>query len=150
MAIISEEQRKQALAVRLPPFSVEIDKSMVRRVAEAVGDDSPLWQDDAEARKGPNKGMVASPALLHGIYFCGPRPTLPFNVPLKRVLDGGGEWEYSTPIRPGDVLTANTRIVDLVEREGSAGSLLFVVRETQWTNQKGQLVAKMKATTILR
>ncbi len=147
MTIVSEEQRKQALAVRLPPFTVEIDKSMVRRVAEAVGDDNPLWQDSA---KGPTRGMVASPALLHGIYFCGPRPTLPFDVPLKRVLDGGGEWEYSAPIRPGDILTANTRIVDLTEREGSTGSLLLVVRETQWTNQKGQLVAKMKATTILR
>ena len=73
---------------------------------------------------------------------------LPFQLPMGRILDGGGEWEYIKPVRPGDVLTVVDKLYDLRVREGRMGKMLFIVTELTWTNQKGEVVARSLGTLI--
>lgn len=66
-----------------------------------------------------------------------------------RVLNGGGETEYfDVPIRPGDVITESQSVVDMYEREGRMGRMLFTVTETRWTNQNNELVRLYRGTII--
>jgi acyl dehydratase len=150
MAILTEEMRQQAIGLQGNPTTIEVEKGMIRRFCEAIGDNNPLWQETEEAKLGPYKGMVAPPGLFHTLMFVGHRPELPFELPLKRILDGGGEWEYLVPVTPGEKLTSVTRIADVTEREGGSGPMVFLVRETTWTNRRGEVVARSKGTTILR
>ena len=50
-------------------------------------------------------------------------------------MDGGTDIEFFAPIRVGDTLTARSKIVDIYQKEGRSGPLIFVVRETTYTNQ---------------
>jgi hydroxyacyl-ACP dehydratase HTD2-like protein with hotdog domain len=73
---------------------------------------------------------------------------MPFQSPYKRVLNGGTDFEYYEPICAGDVLTATTKITDIVERAGSMGPMLFITSETIYKNQQGRAMAKFRGTLI--
>jgi len=68
---------------------------------------------------------------------------------LKFQLNGGMEVEYGEPMRPGDVITAVSRLAEYREREGRLGLMLFTVIEDTWTNQRDELV-KRTHTTLIR
>ena len=59
------------------------------------------------------------------------------------------EWEFFGPARLGDTLTGVRRIIQFEEKEGKLGHMLFVTRETSWTNQRDELVARSRCTSIL-
>jgi acyl dehydratase len=53
------------------------------------------------------------------------------------------------PIRPGDTLTFRSRTKDVFEKDGKrGGKMLFVIGETEFTNQRGEVVAYMRNTAI--
>jgi len=51
-------------------------------------------------------------------------------------------------MRLGDTISSRTRFVDVFEREGRVGKMLFLVYETTYTNQHGESVAKASYTII--
>ncbi len=55
-------------------------------------------------------------------------------------MNGGQTDTYGAPMRPGDVISARTRLVDWNEREGRLGHTLYVRSEIEWRNQNGELV----------
>jgi len=72
--------------------------------------------------------------------------------PLKatRTMAGGNEVEFFRPMRPGDRITRVGKIVDMTEKEGRSGPLVFTVFENRYTNQDGELVAVERLTAISR
>ena len=63
-------------------------------------------------------------------------------------LNGGLAAEYGAPIRPGDVITAVTRLAEYRERPGRLGLMLFTVSETTWTNDRDEWVKATRSTLI--
>ena len=76
------------------------------------------------------------------------RPQLPFDLPFTRLLDGGSDWEYFEPVRPGDRITAVSRITDIVERTGRLGVMVIVTTETTYRNHFDQVVATQTSSGI--
>jgi len=114
----------------------EVDKTMLSRIAEAIGDADPRWQQEAAP------GFVLAAMVTGG----GELPDKLF--PMQRRVAGGGDWEFLLPIRVGDVITCSTKLADIYEREGKAGKLLFIQAETMITNQRGELAARGKSSLI--
>ena len=151
------EELQKKIGTEGKPVTLEIEKGLIRRYVEAVGDSNPLWQDEEYARSTGYGGIVAPPWLLCALMATFPivsQPkTLPSAVPevrlpRERVLDGGGEWEFSLPLRVGDSITARTKLAKVFEREGRIGKMLFFVYQTNYTNQRGELVARSSSTLI--
>ena len=63
-------------------------------------------------------------------------------------LDGGSEWEYYEPVRPGDRITVTTKISNIFERAGRLGNMMFIQRETKYVNQFGSTAAIQRTTGI--
>ena len=145
--IITDEIRA-AIGMQSEPAVIEIEKGMIKKFAEAVEDLNPLWQDEEYARNARYGGIVAPPGFFMTVMMRGERVEFPFQLPFTRVLDGGGEWEFLKPIRPGDVLTVVNRFADIFEREGRTGKMVFMVTETTWRNQRNEVVARGKSTLI--
>ena len=76
-------------------------------------------------------------------------PLLP-DLPLRRTMAGGTKVACRRPIRAGDVLTATRTLVDISERRGRSGPLIFVVYETRVEDEAGRLVAVETQTRIAR
>ncbi len=69
--------------------------------------------------------------------------------PGTRGMNGGQVDTYGAPMRPGDVVTARSRLMDWDERETRLGLTLFSRNETEWRNQRGEL-AKRRVQTGIR
>ena len=144
-SVITDEMRK-AIGTKGPKCVVEIEKRLIRRFAEAVGDLNPLWLDKEYATKSKNGDITAPPTIFLAVMMSGgaTRPEVPD--PFERVLDIGGEWEFLLPVRPGDEINNVTTLTGMRERNGKLGKMIFWTFETTHTNQKGEVVATSKST----
>ncbi len=55
-------------------------------------------------------------------------------------MNGGQTDTYGVPMRPGDVISARSRLIGWEEREGRLGHTLYVRTEIEWRNQNDELV----------
>ncbi len=55
-------------------------------------------------------------------------------------MNGGQTDTFGVPMRPGDVVTARSRLKDWNERQTRLGLTLFTNTEIEWRNQDGELV----------
>ena len=146
-----------------PTWTIAVSQLEVKRFAVATDDLNPLYLDEEKAKQSHHGGLIAPPLFymapltdpvpesalrLDGLPYEGKFPIPP--TPLPRLMDGGTEIEFFVPIRVGDVLTGRSKIVDIYQKEGRSGPLIFVVRETTYTNQKGEVVLIEKGAAILR
>ena len=138
--------RQQAIGCESAPKTVEVEKGAIIKFAEAIGDDNPVYNDEVAARNSQYGGLVAPPTFLRSVIAG--RPETPFDMPFTRLLDGGSDWEYFRPVRPGDRITAVARIDDINERTGSIGLMLITTVVITYTNQFGQTVATQTSTSI--
>ena len=63
-------------------------------------------------------------------------------------MNGGQTDTYGAPMRPGDVISARSRLVDWWEREGRLGHTLYVRSETEWRNQRDEHVKTRLSISI--
>jgi acyl dehydratase len=131
------------------PVTMHVERGKIREFARAIKDDDPLYADEAYAAREAG-GIVPPVTFLQTVSHWDDgagRPRLPFD--LKRVLHGEQEYEFLGPIHAGDVLTAVSRIADVYEKPGKRGGpMTFAVTETEYRNQRGELVARARHVTI--
>ena len=142
---VTDEVRKQ-IGMQSEAHIVEVERGAIRRFAEAIGDPNPLFNDEASARKTRLGGMVAPPTFCRSLGAA--IPEIKINMPEFRGLDGGSEWEYVDPIRPGDRISVVSKIADIRESAGRLGPMVFITVETSYTNQFNQLCALQRSTVI--
>lgn len=139
-------QMRAAIGVASEPTAHDVEAGAIRRFADAIGDPNPLYRDEPAARESRYGGIVAPPTFLRSMDP-GP-PTVELQVPYPGLLDGGSDWEFFEPVRPGDTITVTSRVVELKERTGRLGPMLFVVRETSYVGQHDRTVAVQRGTFI--
>ena len=139
-------EMRAAIDVESEPLTHDVEKGAIIKFAEAIGDTNPIFNDEVAARQSKYGGMIAPPTFLRSMSAGTLK--VDFRNPYSANLDGGSEWEYFEPIRPGDRITVTTKIADIYERAGRLGNMLFLVRETNYVNQFGNTVAKQRTTGI--
>ncbi len=130
--------------------SDEVEAGAIRKFADACSDPNPLWRDKEYARKTSYRGVIAPPTFYHCLQTVGYARIDP-ELPWKKVtgLNGGNEFEFFKPLRPGDIVSGRARVLDLWGRESkSLGPMLIWIMETIFTNQKGEHVATQRSTFI--
>ncbi|MGE0824536.1 MAG: MaoC family dehydratase N-terminal domain-containing protein [Candidatus Binatia bacterium] len=160
--LITEEIRSW-IGRETPPWTIAVTALDVKRFAVATDDVNPLYVDEEYATQSRYGGLLAPPLFYmapltdpvperelrpDGLPYEGKFPIPP--TPLPRLMDGGTEIEFFVPIRVGDTLTGRCKITDIYQKEGRTGPLIFVLRETTFTNQKGDVVLIEKGSSILR
>jgi len=142
------DEIKGLIGIETGPVIIEVEKGMIKRLAEAVEDPNPLWQDEEYARKSKYGRIIAPPGFLHTAMMVGKKPEIPQLASMTR-LDGGGDWQYFAPIKVGDRLTFTSKLTNVRVREGETGKTFFLTTEMTWRNQEGEMVAVNHSTTIL-
>jgi 3-methylfumaryl-CoA hydratase len=151
MTLLTDEHRKW-IGSEDPPVTVEVSRRDIVKYAVATeqrlekylrGDEAPpmfvfnlfgaLRPLDQLRADGLPRGQSGGPAL-----------------PLKRVMAGGTELIQHRAIRPGDRLTATTRLTDLYEKTGAQGPLIFSVRSMRVVDATGAPVLEEIQTAIAR
>ena len=140
-----------------PPHVKMVERGAIRRYAEAVGDDDPLYHDLEYARGLGHSDIVAPPGFFG--WTVGSVPPLEAVMGLMtavvsagyyRILDAGMSFDLFLPVRAGDVLVASPRVADVEEKQGKSGTMIMCSFETTYMNQNGDVVAKSYQKVICR
>jgi 3-methylfumaryl-CoA hydratase len=151
MPLLTEEHRAW-IGREEPPIAVEVSRRDIVKYSIATeqiqqkylrGDEAPpMFIFNLFGALRPLEELRAD-GLARG-RGAGPK------LPLQRVMAGGTELRAQRPIRPGDRLTGTQRIVDMYEKQGSQGPLIFTVRSLRVTDADGELVLEEIQTGIAR
>jgi acyl dehydratase len=131
------------------PTVVEVEKGMIRRLVEAVGDANPAYSDEAAARAAGYASLVAPPTFPV-VLSINERFRHSLDLGTRSLLLGEESIEYGRPVVAGDRLTLRSRVADVQERAGTSGATDVLVLETEARGADGELVFKTRETFILR
>jgi acyl dehydratase len=138
------EVDRSLIGVWGPEGTMRVELGKVREFARAVKDDNPVYRDQARSLAPPTFLMT----IAHWLGDLGQTRSA-VKLDYRRLLHGEQEFEYLRPIRPGDVLTFRSRTKDVFEKEGKrGGKMLFIIGETEFKNQRGEVVAYSRNTAI--
>jgi len=123
---------------------MRVEFGKIREFAKAVKDNNRVFFDEGKALAPPTFLMT----IAHWIGSLGETRSA-VKLDYRRLLHGEQEFEYLRPIRAGDVLTFRSRTKDVFQKEGKrGGTMTFVLGETEFKNQRGEVVAYMRNTAI--
>ncbi len=144
-----------------------VEASHIMMFARSIGDTNPVYHDAEAAKKCETGGIVAPPSFPQAVaqfdpdYFLRPKPGQPWfgsgatpsGVTGKAGSSGGlhaeQHFEFVRPLRPGDVLTVETKPGATWERESKrAGKLTFKERITEYRDQNGELVVTARGVGV--
>jgi acyl dehydratase len=142
-----------------------LDRMSLRRYVLATDDENPLYRDEEHAKRSKYGGLIAPPFFLasYPIAFgqimeewqhnhpgeLRPGGTPPVRIEgLRRGVNAGSEIEWYRPYCLGDTLTWKSRISNIVQRTGRSGPMVNMTTETEFRNQRGELVAIMRGSGL--
>ena len=135
-----------------------ISGEMAYDLADATEDPNPLYIDKAQAEASRFKGLLCPPLatwkdIAPSIGYFGAGQESHFDVPLpfnSYGLNGGSDWQFLRPAYVGDWVTRQFRIMDIFEKQGRSGPLVFIVRRETQTNQHGDAISVADRVSIHR
>jgi hydroxyacyl-ACP dehydratase HTD2-like protein with hotdog domain len=68
-------------------------------------------------------------------------PARRYGLPVGMEIRAENDYEFFQPFRPDDILTAHWKVTDIVQKEGSTGTLYFLIYDITYTNQRNELLA---------
>ncbi len=148
--LVNEEARSWiGRSEPIPP--VEISRREIIKYSIATQQRLPKYLRGDEAPPMFFFGVFRPVVDLDKLSTDGLAPTklLP-QLPLQRVMAGGTKIRYHRPVRPGDHLVGERTLVDIVEKQGRSGPLIFIDYELRVTTDSGEPVLDERQTQILR
>ncbi len=127
------------------PLEFDVEKGAIRRFAEAIGDDNPLFRDSAYARAHGYADVIAPPTFPTTF-----RLPFPVQIEASRTLHGEQQFSYTRPLVAGETVRCTSRLVDVYEKQGSLGAMTFVITETAGTDLDGRPVFTARSVGIVR
>ncbi len=132
-----------------PPQRIEVTRRDIVKYAIATEQRLEKYLNGDEA---PPMFLYGAAAPLMSIDKLGPdglrRDNLAPDLPLKRAMAGGVKQVYHRPVKPGDVLLITREIVDMFEKQGSKGPLIFTVYAITITTENGEVVMEETQSRI--
>ena len=128
-------------------YTYHVTQEEIVEFARSVGETNPLYTDEAYARTTPYGSLIAPPTFSAVFRSRAMMPDLQLNYG-KRGFDGGKECHFYAPVRPGDTITGVDRIAEVYEKTGRSGNMIFIVRQSELTNQQGERVAVIRQSLI--
>lgn len=157
-AAVPEEALDMIGQERVRQYDVTVKD--IKRFAQAIGEMNPLYFNEAYAANSRYGEIVAPPLFCQTFTFedvsadelpsDGTPAELNIPLPAKRTVGGASSYEIFQRVKAGDRITVRSTLSDVFTKEGKSGTLYFIVVKTEFSNQKGEPVAKETATFIKR
>lgn len=150
-SLISDAARR-SIGTSLPPSRFEVNRNDIRKYAVATGQRQRRYLDGDEA---PLLFLFSAmmPVLpLEQLLEDGHKPDDPLipELPLKRIMAGGSEYQVHRRIFAGDVLLCRQTLLDIYQKQGAEGPLIFLVFENRFETEAGEPVVTERLTRIAR
>lgn len=123
-----------------------IEQGAVRKFAEAIGDENPLFIDEAAGACSKYKRNLAPPTFPVTLSY-GTIEGL--KLPSKGLIHGEQSFHYEKPLLVGDTVYCSSKLVNYRERKGSGGNMGMLTIERLGETEEGDLIFSMKQVVII-
>jgi hypothetical protein len=149
-----------------------VEHGSIRRMAQAIMDSDPVYSDETVAARTRYRSTVAPPLFPVHMFQRGPGdpdplerawqepdydgsksptalfalPALP--IPLKRLLNAGVEVEFFRYAEPGERVSVINRYVDIFEKQGKKGPMVFAVVERRFATERREPLLIYRQTLV--
>jgi hypothetical protein len=125
--------------VEVGEFSISPEQ--VRAYCETMSESNPQYAS----------GEIAPPGLLSAVSFGGAGNTLDPKVKFgNTTFMAGSRMEFYSPIQANTPLKVTTKIKEVYGKTGRSGTMVFVVRRTEFKNGEGTAVAALEQSIVHR
>ncbi len=152
---------KSKVGLEFPTYTITVEKNKIAEFAMAVAlkqhkeEINPIYYDDAGAKKAGYHGITVPPTFMTSFAFWTgqglPEIVNALGINMNKLLHSEEEYEYLGNIYEGDTITRKMKVAEMFERgkRGKVGRFAEVtILETEVTNQRGELVAKVRTTIM--
>lgn len=158
MTLLTEELKSWIGREAHYPAREELGRASIRYFALALGDDNPLYVDDAYAKQAGYPSLIAPPTLIcetcqyahqapNADGYIGHEWRLP--VPNARLVRAGNDYEFMRPVLPTDRVSVTWTLESIVEKPASrGGTQLFVSSVARYRDAQGEIVAINRETIV--
>lgn len=132
-----------------PPSVLHLEPTRMRFFAKAIGEDRPLYVDEAAAQAAGLPGLLAPPTWPFSAEMDSGQTDAvlaKLGIPFERLLHGEQGFVHHRPVYAGDTLTVRSRIKDVYSKK--QGAMELVVKTSTVHNQHQDLVAEMRAVVV--
>jgi acyl dehydratase len=132
------------------PDTYEVSRELIRRFADAIGDDSPAYRDIEAAKALGHPDVIAPPTFLTVLNFrfagssavADPELGLDYSL----VVHGEQQFIHHRPVRAGDVLTVTSTVEDIRD----AGRNEVMTTRSVVSTVEGERVADVVGALVSR
>ncbi|MDB5475768.1 MAG: hypothetical protein JWP49_1279 [Phenylobacterium sp.] len=136
-----------------PAWDRDVTLDGVEHFALGIGDDNPLWWDEAHALASRWQGRIAPPCYLYA-HFNGPRlrpedgdSSVETFLPGALGLLAGERWRWRRPARVGERIGADAALVEVTDQPSKfGGRSVAQVERTTLRSVTGEVVAEVDQT----
>jgi len=158
MALLTEELKKWIGREAHYAAREELGRASIRYFALAMGDDNPLYVDDAYAKAAGYASVIAPPTLIcETLQYAHQAPNADgyigheWQLPVKncRLIRAGNDYEFMRPVLPADRISVTWTLESIFEKPSSrGGTQLFVSSVGRYQDEKGEVVATNRETVV--
>lgn len=132
-----------------PTRPYEVGREKIREFADAIGDDNPVYRDQAAAKALGYADVIAPPTFPIVMSMRAASQVIAdpeFGLDYSKVVHGEQRFSYSRPVQAGDVLQVTVRVESV---RVAAGNDLITTRG-DITTVDGELVVTAYSTLVAR
>ncbi len=158
MSLLNDELKAWIGREAVYPAREELGRASIRYFALAMGDENPLYQDEAYAREAGYDDIVAPPTFVVETCQYAHRPPNEhgymghaWHLPISgcRMIRAGHEYEFMRPVLASDRVSVTWTLEDMVERKSRrGGTQLFVTSVARYYDDGEELIAVNRETTV--
>ena len=121
---------RSLLGVETDIGTFELTREMLLGFAKSTGETNPRYVGDENG-----EGDIVAPSTICNVFVSGvSRPDIKLEFG-EISFFAGQSIECKAEIRPGDVLSASTKLDNVYAKTGRSGKMVFAVWETHFKNQ---------------
>ena len=129
------------------PF--DVTKDMVTAFSKSIGQEGDIYNDESAALRAGYKGIVAPPTMCTLLVRHVKLPDINLKFGKAR-FHAGQRVQSRSNITAGDSLTASSPLKEVYSKTGRSGTMVFIVWETTFANQTGEVVADVEESFAVR
>ncbi len=142
---------RERLGAQSPPIYYVIDPGSIKYFADSIMDPDPRYRMSLAPETGQSQDTIAPPTFFGGatglrdIPAGDPRTMSALELPLPHgwaTIAIGDEFEFYQPVRSGMTLVCRERFVDVCEKQGRSGRLIFYTMEKTFSTPAGEPVMR--------
>jgi len=117
------------------PNEIRISRWKISQFANAIRDFNPLYYDIKYVQQEGYRDLLVPPTFYTTMTFSDQNFFQKLEIDFRKLLDGGREFKYYSQCYAGDSIVYQTRVDNIVEKEGSRGKMDVVTAITTGKNK---------------